>query len=337
MPKRVLVTGAAGSLGAHVWCHILANTDWEFVGLDSLRHMGLSERIVEMSKDHPQYIARSTFLTHDLNAPIGDILAKRIGHVDYILNTASLSDVHISLVDPLPFFQNNVNVVLNMLEFARKVRPEAFLHVSSDEVYGPTDGAHRHKEWDPILPSSPYSASKAAQEAACIAWWRSYNVPLLLINLMNLFCELQNPRKFPVLVQKAVAAGEVVTVHGTINTVGTRFYLHARNAADAMLFILQNVPPKLHVDGAIDRPERFNIVGDKQVSNLDLAEMIARYMGKSLRVEFEDFHSARPGHDRHYGLDGSRLRELGWKAPVSFEDSLKEVVRWQSEHPEWIS
>lgn len=334
--KRALITGMGGSIGVHVWCHLMHNTDWEVVGLDSFRHMGLSERIVEAAKAHPQWLMRTKCLTHDLTAPIGKLLSAQIGKIDYIINLASLSDVYASLMDPVPFFTNNVAIALNMLEFAREIKPRVFLQISSDEVYGPTDGTHQHKEWDPILPSSPYSASKAAQEAAAIAWWRSFDVPVVIVNLMNNFGEMQNPHKFPVLIQKNVAAGRAVTVHGNEQMVGTRYYIHSRNAADAMLFMLTNVVPTRHTDGNIDRPSRFNVVGDVQINNADLAVLIAKHMDMPVTIQFEDFHSARPGHDRHYGLDGSKLALWGWTSPRSFDETLAEVVKWQTEHPEWI-
>lgn len=92
----------------------------------------------------------------------------------------------------------------------------------------------------------------------------------------------------------------------------------------------------MHVAGEIDKPERFNIVGDKQVDNLELAQTIARLMGKELDYELVDFHSKQPGHDAHYGLNGDKLNKLGWKSPVSFEDSLLKTIEWQNNNKEWI-
>lgn len=314
----------------------METTDWHVTGIDSFRHMGMSSRLTQLFEEHPEWKYRLWMYTHDLTAPIDEHLEKKIGAVDYIINLASMSDVFDSIENPVPFVKNNVDLILNMLEYTRKVKPKAFLQVSTDEVYGPTDGTFDHDEWDPIVPSSPYSASKAAQEAIAISYWRSYGVPLILVNLMNNFGEMQSPKKFPSIVQRKVTAGETVTIHGTRATQGSRFYIHSRNTADALLFLLKGTPPHKHTDGTMDKPDRYNIPGDLQVSNLDLAYLIADEVGHPLRFDFEDFAAARPGHDRHYGLNGAKLKKLGWKSPRTFEQSMRDTVKWQQEHMSWL-
>ena len=118
--------------------------------------------------------------------------------------------------------------------------------------------------------------------------------------------------------------------------IGTRYYIHSRNAADAVLFILKNVPVVLHSHGEIDRPVRLNIVGDKQVSNLELVQTIGKLMGKEPKYELSYFHEDNPGHDLHYGLNGDELARLGWKSPVPFEESLKNTIEWQQRNLEWM-
>ena len=341
--KRLLLTGVGGSIGCHTLIHILHNTDWIVVGIDSFRHKGLASRVAKMLDYHPEYVSRVRTLRHDLTEPIDDHLEGEIGAIDFVIAMASLSDVHDSIVNPVPFIRNNVEVVLNTLEYARRVRPSAFLLVSTDEVYGPTDGKHLHREWDSIVPSNPYSASKVAQEAIAISYWRSYNIPLIIVNLMNNFGEMQSPAKFPAMVQRAVSTGETVQIHTSAEgKAGSRFYLHSRNCSDALLFLLKNVTPHLHgagqntVDGKADKPNRYNIVGERQIDNLALARLIAEELGKPLKVELVPATTSRPGHDLHYGLDGTRLAALGWKPPVSFEESLRNTVKWYQENPEWL-
>jgi dTDP-glucose 4,6-dehydratase len=334
--KRVLLTGLGGSIGCHVLRHILANTDWDVVGIDSFRHKGLTDRVRLMIDPHPETAPRLKIITHDLKAPISDLMAREIGPVDYIINVASLSDVHASIENPRPFIEGNVALITTMLEYARTYGCKAFLQLSTDEVYGPTDGKTLHKEWDPILPSNPYSASKAAQEAIAISYWRAYNVPLIIVNLMNNFGEMQSAAKFPAIVQRKTRLGEEITIHGTEQTVGSRVYIHSRNSADAFVFLLKNVKPHIHVNGQTDRPDRFNIVGDRQVRNDELVELISGWIGKPAKYHFEPPTVSRPGHDLHYGLDGAKLRALGWSSPVSFEDSMQETVRWYEDHPEWL-
>jgi dTDP-glucose 4,6-dehydratase len=225
-----------------------------------------------------------------------------------------------------------------MLEYARVAKPEVFIQFSTDEVYGPADVNQGHEEWATILPSNPYSASKACQEAIAISYWRSYNVPVIITNTMNNFGQYQGSSKYPVIIQKKLMAGEEVEVHVSGDgQIGTRHYIHSRNAADAVLYILKNLPPHMHEPGTIDKPDRYNVVGDAQVSNLELAKVIARLMGKELKYKLVDFHSKQPGHDVHYGLDGKKLQSLGWKSPVPFEKSLKDTIDWQIANPRWIA
>lgn len=334
--KRVLLTGIGGSIGIHTFGHIMTNTDWEVVGVDSFRHKGWTDRITEDLKNHPDRVDRLTLITHDLTAPFSEMTKRKIGHVDYIISMAALSDVEASIHQPEYFIQNNVSLVLNLLEFAKEVKPEVFIQISTDEVYGPTDGKEGLKEWSPILPSNPYAASKACQEAIAIAYWRTYNVPLVITNTMNNFAEMQQGSKFPVMIQKAIENGETITIHGRIGDIGSRSYIHSRNFADALLFILKNLPPHIHVPDTVDRPDRYNIAGDRQLNNLELAQTIASIMGKELKYELKDSQFSRPGHDKHYGLDDTKLKSLGWQSPVSFEESLKNTIEWQSTHKEWI-
>jgi len=338
--KRVLLTGASGAIGVHVIAHIMHNTDWEIVALDSfdIDHKGYFDRITRVCRNHPDWIPRIKIFCHDLNAPITNRQIEQIGDINYIINLASRSDVQNSIEDPTPFIKNNVNLMLNIMDYSLKAKPEVFLHFSTDEVYGPAPKESKgHPEWDTILPSNPYSASKACQEALAIAWWRSYGLPLIITNTMNNFGEMQAPSKFPAMIQSCIEKGETIKVHSAKSgEIGTRYYLHSRNSADAILFILKNVKPILHSDGEIDKPVRLNIVGDKQISNLELVKIISKLMDKPAITELVYFHNDNPGHDLHYGLDGEKLKQLGWKSPTPFEESMKNTIEWQQRNHEWI-
>jgi len=233
--NTLLITGAGGSIGCHTLKHALNNTNWNIVSLDSFRHRGMTDRIEVMLQAHPEFRRRVRVYAHDLTSPISGLLASKIGEVDHIINMASLSDVHDSILHPVGFIQNNVNVILAMLEYARAVKPRTFLQISSDEVYGPTDGKSFHKEWDPIVPSNPYSASKAAQEAISIAYWRTYNVPLMIVNLMNNFGEMQSPAQRAMLptLEALVAALEGYVDH-VVDRAGRRLIGSYESLAEAL-------------------------------------------------------------------------------------------------------
>jgi dTDP-glucose 4,6-dehydratase len=291
MAKRCVLTGVGGSIAVHFLQHLLEETNWEIVGIDSFRHKGWTDRTRAILSQNEEWQKRTTIITHDLTAPFSPLLTRKIGHVDYIISMASLSDVEASIQNPVPFIENNIDLTLSLLEYAREVKPEVFVQISTDEVYGAieTKDSPKMEEWAKILPSNPYAASKAAQEAIAIAYWRTYDVPVVITNTMNNIGFMQQPSKFPVIVQKAIQKGEVVKIHGERDgQIGSRSYIDSRIFADAVLFILTNTKPHLHEPLKADMPDRYNIAGDLQITNLELAQMIARLMGKELKYEIVD-------------------------------------------------
>jgi len=310
----------------------MQNTDWEVVGLTTFRHKGDPLRL-ELDSYDP---SRITIFHADLQSDISPRLIERIGPIDYVWNFAAESHVDRSIEEPRPFIENNVSLAITMLEYAREVKPKAFIQVGTDEEYGPAPDGTYYKEWDHIIPSNPYSASKAAMSAIAISYWRTYNVPVILTQTMNNFGERQDSEKFIPLCIGKISRGETVTIHGNDTSIGSRFYLHARNHADALLHLTNTTNPSHYLEGAIDRPDRWNVRGELEIDNLSMAQMIADHMGKELRYELVDFHAARSGHDRRYALDGSKLYNHGWTPPVPLYESLMKTVDWTMDHPEWL-
>lgn len=334
MPRRLLLTGAGGFAGSHALAHFLGRTDWHVTAVDSPRAKGKADRIGQVLSAGPDgWRGRVTVIARDLREPFAEPAVTMLGPLDYIVAMASEATPAKSVASPAPFARDNTDIMLTTLELARKARPAAVIVVSTGETYGPVgDGEPAHREWSPVIPGSPYAASKAAQEALAAAWWRTYNVPAVIVSTMSLLGERQQPDRFIPALVAAVAAGRDVPVYGRPGAIGTRHWLHARNLAAALLFILTTLPPR-HF-GRAGRPDRYNVVGPDRISNLELAQMVASLVGKPLHYRLEE--PSRPGHDPHYALDGGKLAAAGWKPPVPFAESLAATVTWTLEHPEWM-
>ncbi|MEX2052792.1 MAG: GDP-mannose 4,6-dehydratase, partial [Candidatus Paceibacterota bacterium] len=233
------------------------------------------------------------------------------------------------------FIQNNVELIITMLELARRFQPKVFLQVSTDEVYGSAPLGTRYREWDTILPSNPYAASKAAQEAIAISYWRTYDVPLVITNTVNNFGENQDNEKYLSRLIKQIHTGETVTIHGNDQYIGGRYYLYVDNHADAIRHIIQNLPVKM-CKGEQDRPLRFNVTSDDELDNREAAILVAELMGKELKYKLVDFHTERKGHDRRYALDGTKLKETGWVMPFGLKESLKKYIDWSLNNKRWL-
>jgi len=330
MSKTILITGGCGFIGHHFVEHVYLNTNWNIIVIDKLSYASNGfERLRDtgcLNND------RIKIFTNDLINPIPEGLQKEMGNdINYIVHMAAETHVDNSIKDPKLFLDNNINSTLNLLEFSRTLKNlEIFFYFSTDEVFGPALGDTLFKEWDRHKPTNPYSASKSAAEQICIAYENTYKVPLIIVNVMNAFGERQHVEKFIPLCIKKVLNNEKVYIHSYPDKKesGTRFYIHGRNIASAVLFLIQN--------GTIG--EKYNIAGEKEVSNLEMAQMIAKYVGKELNYEMTDFHTTRPGHDLRYGLDGSKLFDMGFKLPVNFEESVRKTVEWTllEENIKWL-
>lgn len=325
---KIVITGGCGFIGHHMVEHIFKMTNWEIIILDKLSYASNGfERLRDTDTlNNP----RVKVFTNDLINPLPDGIIKEIGSdIDYIVHMAAETHVDNSIKMPKFFIDNNITSTLNMLEYARTLpNLKKFFYFSTDEVFGPALGDTLFKEWDRHKPTNPYSASKSAAEQICIAYENTFKTPLVIVNVMNAFGERQHVEKFIPLCIKKILKNEIIYIHSYPDkeTSGTRFYIHGRNIAAAVLFLINN--------GTIG--EKYNISGEREVSNLEMAQLIAKYMNKELEYELVDFHSDRPGHDLRYGLDGTKLFEMGFKLPVNFEESLKKMVNWTLENQKWL-
>jgi len=330
---RTLITGGCGFIGGHCVEHFLKNTDWEIVILDSLTYAGNLNRLTDIDVFEKER-KRIHYIWHDLKSPINESVSSLIGDVDYIFHLAAESHVDKSLKDPVPFVHNNVVGTCNILEFARSQKGlRLFFNFGTDEEFGPAPEEYKFREGDTWKPSNPYSASKCGQAALGLAYYISFGLPVISTKTMNNFGERQHPEKFIPKTISAILNKEKVIIHGTPGNIGSRTWLHARNTADALLFLTEK--------GRAG--ETYNISGNVELNNLEMANKIAvaiPLFGRPLKddeIEYVDFHKCRPGHDKRYALDGSKIMDLGWKPRVDFDESLNKMVNWSIEHPQWLN
>ena len=326
--SRVMVTGGTGFIGHHMIDYLLKNTDHEIVILDRLDFSGNLNRLAAIPSWEKES-SRVSFVWHDLKAELNPLLIKSLGRVDTILHLAAGSHVDRSMDDPMSFVMDNVVGTCNLLNYARNVDTlEKFVYFSTDEVFGPAPDGVDYKEWDRYNSGNPYSATKAGAEELCLSFNNTYKMPMMITHCMNVFGERQHPEKYIPSTIRKVRDGEKVIIHANkdLTRAGSRYYIHAENVCSAVDFLLEKGK-----DG-----DKYNIVGEREVDNLTLAQMIADMVGKPLNYEMLDFHSARPGHDLRYALDGQKMADLGWNMEKNLERSLQGVVDWSLENKEWI-
>lgn len=324
---KVLITGICGFIGHHVAEHFLINTDFELIGIDKLSYAsnGFNRLRDAIGYPHPRVKLFSTDFTQEF--PAG--LIKEIGPVDYIFHLGAETHVDRSIDDPAPFVMSNVIGTMHLLNYARKlVYLKKFFYFSTDEVFGPAPAGVEYEEWDRYNATNPYSASKAAGEQLALAYANTYQLPVVVTRTMNCFGERQHPEKFIPSVINKVLNGKEVLIHANAakTKAGSRFYIHCRNVASALLFL---------IDSANGR-DAYHIVGEREVDNLDMARFIARVLDKPLYYELIDFHSSRPGHDLRYALSGGKMEKMGWRIPKTFEVSLEKTIRWYVDNPKWL-
>jgi len=331
LSKTLLLTGGAGFIGSHTVEHFLKNTDWNIIVIDRLTYAGSLNKLTNMDCWEKEK-RRVKFVYHDFRASIEGEIYNILTNPkpDYIIHMGAESHVDNSIENPMLFAKSNVIGTVNMLEFQRRVNAEKLIYVSTDEVYGSVTKGYLHQESNLHKPSNPYSASKAGAEDFCYAYHNTYGLPVIVTNTMNNIGQRQSPEKFVPKTIISILENKPVILHckkenGTIVDVSSRCWLHARNHADALLFLLDKGVPG----------EKYNVSGELKTVE-EVADLIGNFIGMDIDKRFEDFHSFRRGHDMHYGLDGSKLNNMGWNPPTTFIDSLKETVKWSLNHKEWL-
>lgn len=346
---KLLITGGLGFLGAHLVEHFLKNTDASIVVLDKMTYASAGfDRLRDIgAHDNP----RVRVLGCDLGQPVPEGVRREVGYVDYVIHAAAETHVDNSIRDPLPFLQTNVIGTHHLLWWFKDLAkeggvigsppilyPKRIFIVSTDEVYGPAQFGQDVAGFDEgaaFRPANPYSAAKAGQESVAMAYANTYRLPITIVNTMNLIGERQHHEKFVPLVIGKVLKGERLFIHAddTKTRSGTRFYLHCRTYANALCYLIglsQQVHPA-------NLPLKLHVCGEREISNLELAQMIAKIVGKPLDYELVAWQAERPGHDLRYAMQDRVIGQLGWERPMNIEQSLEKTVRWYLEHPQWLA
>jgi len=338
---RVLLTGAGGFVGSHFLAALLDQTTWSVIAVDSFRHNGATDRVADVLATRDA--TRVEVVAHDLTTPFSPRFRAVVGpktteSLHAIFDVASLSQVDASISNPASFIMNNVAVTVNTLDLARQVGCESYVHLSTDEVYGSRDvpaSPHEHR------PSSPYAASKAAQNDVCHAYHVTYGVPVQVFTSSNMFGERQSQLAYVPRVVRAALADEPVQVHHRGGVYGRRFYSYAADVAEWIVeSTLERDPDDL------DEPLRhFVLPGRYHADNGYLARVVWRLTvecaGRSTepKLEYVEVDEVRPGYDLDYfQLDGY---DDGWAHPVHlenapFEDRLRRTVEWFVALPHWL-
>lgn len=322
---KVLITGGCGFIGSHLVAHILKNTDWHINIIDKLTYASVGfDRLRSLKVFDSE---RIKLFTLDISNEISDGVARELKDVEYVFHLAAESHVDRSIINPQLFVKSNVLGTVNVLILASKMNKlKAMVYFSTDEVFGPCYDKHGFKEWDRYLSSNQYSASKAGAEEMVIAFANTHNLPVFTTHAINNFGQMQHNEKFIPMTIRNILEDKKVFIHTKNNISGSRFWLHARNSCDAVMFLLDK----------FKKGDKYNIPCDTEKTNLEIAQLIASIIGKKLNYEFLEYDIDRPGHDFRYALDGSKVKKMGWEAPIDFDTSFLKTVRWYLDNPQWL-
>ena len=312
--QRLLVAGAAGFIGSNFVRHLRkTRPEVDITVLDKLTYAGNLANLKEF-EGSPGY----RFVHGDICDP--DLVNTLAEGVDAIVNFAAETHVDRSLMDPFAFIETDVRGTAVLCEAARRYGHEAFLLVSTDEVYGHvSDG--RSRESDAFRPRSPYSASKAGGEHVAQAYAESFGLPLLVTRGSNNYGPYQYPEKLvPVLITNAIDDMKLPLYN---DGSAVRDFIFVDDHCRAIDMLLHEAP----IGGV------YNIGTGMETTGLQVAEAVLEIMGKPRSLI--EFVADRPGHDYRYALDISRITELGWEPQVTFAEGLERTVRWYQHHQDW--
>jgi len=339
----MLITGGAGFIGANFARHVLARSDARLVIVDKLTYAGNLANIDDVLRDPRVRFVKADIADKDVMTSIFNE-----HRPTSVVNFAAESHVDRSIDDPSSFIETNIAGAFTLLEVSRghlaksgedARRAFRFLHVSTDEVYGSLGETGSFSETTPYAPNSPYAASKASADHLVRAWHETYRLPAIITNCSNNYGPYQFPEKLIPLMLLNALEGKPLPIYGDGGNV--RDWLYVEDHCAGILLALRHGKPG----------EKYNIGGGHERTNLQIVDRLCvevekvlpaddneslKRQGKTAYFELKTFAPDRPGHDRRYAIDATKIRaELGWKPGYDFESGLAKTVRWYFENRKW--
>lgn len=312
--KKLLITGGAGFIGSNFIRYMITKyPDYKIVNLDKLTYCGNLENLKDIEK-HKNY----KFVKGDIADKA--LVEKLAGESDIIVNFAAESHVDRSIIDPGIFVTTNVFGTYTLLEAAKKADVELFLQISTDEVYGSVERGSS-KETDPLDPRSPYSASKAGADLLARSYFVTFKLPVIITRSSNNFGPYQYPEKIIPLFITNLMAGKKVPLYA--DGMNMRDWLYVVDNCEAIDLVLHKG----------EAGEIYNIGVGGETTNLELTRMLLDVLGRD--ESYIEFVKDRPGHDKRYALDVSKLKALGWRPRHEFKTALELTVGWYKDNEAW--
>lgn len=317
--NKLLITGGAGFIGSNFIKYFLKQySDCFILNLDKLTYAGNLENLKAVENDDNYIFIKGSICNKEL---LDYVLSKYC--IDSVINFAAESHVDRSILGPEIFVETNVKGTQILLDMARNYNVKKFVQISTDEVYGELGGTGYFTEETPLAPNSPYSASKASADMLCRAYFKTFGLPVVITRCSNNYGPYQFPEKLvPLMIYKA-SNNEKLPVYGDGTNV--RDWIHVFDHCKAIDTVLRKGKAG----------EVYNIGGNSERQNIEIVRLIIDELGKS--EDLIQFVKDRPGHDKRYAIDISKIkRELGWEPEYSFEEGIEETIEWYLENTEWV-
>lgn len=318
MTERILVTGGAGFIGSNFIKMLLNRSDDVFVvNLDALTYAGNPANLTDLENN-----SRYRFVHGSIqNRELVDYVINKF-QVTGIINFAAESHVDRSILNSQPFIDTNIAGTMTLLDSARQNKIKAFLQVSTDEVYGSLGAEGKFSESTPLSPNSPYSASKASADMLVMASFHTFGMPVMITRCSNNYGQYQFPEKLiPLMIINALE-GKKLPVYG--DGMNVRDWIHVEDHCNAIWQVYNSGKPG----------EVYNIGANCEKTNISIVKSILNIL--NLSEELIEYVKDRPGHDRRYAIDSSKIaKEIGWKPKKDFESAIEDTIEWYLTNKHW--